>query len=129
MAGGSDARDAGGVRRAHGGEVRAGGAWAAAAQPVDEEIVVWVPPALLAAGGAPWDGVATRAEARAVLGPGWDAERARVLDELSAYLEEMSELARAGAPPPGRPWCEVPPAERSRILHEHGLSPRFDRVL
>jgi hypothetical protein len=88
---------------------------------------VWVPPSRVAAGGAPWDGVATLAEARAVLGPGWEAERDRVSDELAAYLEEMAELRLRGAPPPPGAWCDVPAAERARLLAERGVAGRWTR--
>jgi hypothetical protein len=100
---------------------------AAARADVDEERVVWIPPSRIAAGGEPWDAVATRADARALLGPGWEDERARLVDELAGYLEEMAELARAGAPAPGVPWCEIPATERARLLAEHGLRGRWTR--
>jgi hypothetical protein len=65
------------------------GIWIARAQPVDDEIVIWIPPSRIAEGGRPWAGVRTATEARALLGPGYDDERADVLFALCAYLEAL----------------------------------------
>ncbi len=104
---------------------RVGDVYVAAAQPVHEDGVIWVPPSAVAAGGAAWDAIATPAAARAWLGRAWDEERARVLDELGVYLEETVALARVGIAPPPEGWSQVPPGERARILAEHGLTPRW----
>jgi hypothetical protein len=89
---------------------------------VDPEAVVWTPAAGLA---ADWDAVGTIAAARALLGPAYDDERSRAVDALAAYLEELDLLARAGAPTPGRPWCELDDATRARVLAEHGVTGRW----
>ena len=67
-----------------------GGVWTAKAQPVDEDIVIWIPPSRIGEGGRPWSGVTTAAEARALLGPTYDDERCDVLLALCAYLESLS---------------------------------------
>jgi len=94
---------------------------------VDPDGVVWIPPRLVAAGAAPWDEIATAAQAQQALGPGWLDERAAVVEALSTYLEELAELAASGAAPPARPWCEMDAAERARILAERGVTGRFTR--
>jgi hypothetical protein len=101
------------------------GVWAADNTAVDA--VVWIPPRLVAAGAAPWDAVATADAAAAVLGPGWDDERAAAVADLSDYLEELAELRAAGAPPPARPWCETGATERAQVLAVHGVRARFGR--
>jgi len=92
---------------------------------VAPDTVVWIPPRLVAAGSAPWDAVATAAQARQALGHQWEDERALAVAALSAYLEELADLERAGAPVPRRPWCELDAAERARVLAEHGVPGRF----
>src|SRR5262249_42063346 len=85
---------------------------------------IWCPAARLDAG---WDEVATLADARALLGPDADAERHAAADALAAYLEELGELRRAGAPPPLRPWCELDEVTRRGVLAEHGITGRWTR--
>jgi hypothetical protein len=68
-----------------------GGVWVAKAQPVDDEVVIWIPPSRIAEGGRPWQGVTTATQARALLGPGYDDERAEVLHAICAYLEGLDE--------------------------------------
>src|SRR5262249_25792239 len=94
-----------------------GGIWVAANEPV--EGAVWCPPSRL---DADWDAVATIDAARALLGPGYDDERAAAVDALGAYLEELAELRRAGAPPPSTPWCELDAETRARLLAAHGVA-------
>jgi hypothetical protein len=93
--------------------------------------LVWVPPTALRAELA-WDRVRTTAQARRLFGRGFADERARVVHRLHAYLEELSLLERAGAPPPPRPWCELPRRERALRLSQAGARPtwsgRLDRV-
>ena len=96
----------------------------AAAQPVDEAQLVWLPPSQLEVGRQLLAGARTREEASRLLGP-TDDERADVLEELGAYLEELTALEGAGARPPGRAWCEVAAEERRRLLAEHGISGRW----
>jgi hypothetical protein len=96
----------------------------AAAQPVGDEQLVWLPPSRLEVGRALLAGARTREEASRLLGD-TDDERADVLAELGAYLEELTALERAGAPPPGRAWCDVEAEERRRRLAEHGIHGRW----
>jgi hypothetical protein len=100
------------------------GVYAAANGAVDTDLVVWCPATRLDAG---WDAVATPAEARALLGPGHDDERRAAADDLAAYLEELGELRRAGAPPPTVPWCETDADTRARTLAAAGVRPRWSR--
>jgi hypothetical protein len=87
--------------------------------------LVWVPPSRLHA-RVPWDELATAAAARALLG---DGGRARVVDELCAYLEELDALRRSGLPGPGVPWHTVSDAQRRRVLAAAGVSGAWtDRV-
>lgn len=66
--------------------------------------VVWAPPSALAR-ALDWDAVGTEAEARALLGPGWDGERADVESRLRAHLEEhqtaIEPRGRCRPPRPG----------------------------
>jgi hypothetical protein len=101
-----------------------GGVWVAPNRPIEPDLVVWCPAATLDAG---WDAVATPEQARALLGPGHDDARAAAVDGLAAYLEELAELRRAGAPAPATPWCELDAATRARRLAEHGVAPRWSR--
>jgi hypothetical protein len=66
---------------------RGDGIWVARPRPLAEEATIWIPPSRIAEGGAPWAGVRTASLARALLGPGYDDERAEILDALCAYLE------------------------------------------
>jgi hypothetical protein len=50
------------------------------------------------------------------------ADRARVIEGLCRYLEEIDALRLAGAPGPGVAWCRVPLAERRRLLARHGVT-------
>lgn len=92
----------------------------------DAEALVWVPPSQTRR-PLPWDRLRGSAQARRAMGPGYDDERERVQERLAAYLEELSELRRAGAPGPSRHWCEVPAAARRRLLRRYGLRPRWTR--
>lgn len=93
--------------------------------------LVWVPPSRLLL-PLPWDALADPREARALMGPGWDEERREAHAALGAYLEEMGELERRGAPGPRTPWCEVPEHERRSMLERWGVrgrwTGRFDAV-
>jgi len=100
--------------------------WVAAAQPVDPERVIWLPPSRVDTGRALLETVTSREEADRILGP-TDDERAEVLDELGAYLEELTALERAGAPPPGGAWCEIDAEERRRRLRKHGVDGRWSK--
>jgi hypothetical protein len=88
------------------------------------DALVWVPPAAVAA-PVPWGSVRTESDALERFGPGYASERARVAEELSAYVEELSLLRGSGAAAPPVPWCEVPGRERSRILASLGITPRW----
>jgi hypothetical protein len=88
--------------------------------PVERESVVWVPPSAFA-GAIPWGSIGSAAAARPFLPPDLASERHRAIDALCRYLEELDGLRRAGAPGPGLPWCQVPRAERLRLLADHGL--------
>jgi hypothetical protein len=81
--------------------------------------VVWVPPSLVGK-RLPWDRL-RRAEEL----PRADAERARVLEALHRYLEELAELRRAGAPGTERPWCATPARARRALLERYGVRPAW----
>lgn len=100
--------------------------WVGLDRPVEPDTLAWVPPSLVRA-EVDFDRVRTAAEARRRFGAGYEDERLRIMDRLSAYLEELSELARAGAPGPSRHWCSVPARERRSLLSRHGLRPRWTR--
>ncbi|HLA76786.1 MAG TPA: hypothetical protein VJU18_04300 [Vicinamibacteria bacterium] len=61
--------------------------------------LVWAPPSALSS-DLDWDSVRTEAEARALLGGGWDGERAEAEWRLRAHLEERSagSKRKRGAP-------------------------------
>jgi hypothetical protein len=92
----------------------------------DPALVLWIPPGRLGRRLA-LDAVGAGRPAPAALRDAGDRERPRVRDRLAAYIEEMAELERAGAAPPGRPWCDVPPGQRRRLLADYGLAPRWTR--
>jgi len=100
--------------------------WVALDQGVDPDEIAWIPPSRAHAALA-LDRVRTAAEARHRLGVGYADERSRTEERLSAYLEELSELRRAGAPGPRHHWCAVPARERRALLARHGLTPRGTR--
>lgn len=81
--------------------------------------VVWVPASRVAAAIA-WDRVRTDADASRRFGRGYSDERARALDALSAYLEEISALQRAGAALE-RPWLAHSSRERRSLLDRLGV--------
>ncbi len=90
----------------------------------DLELVAWVPPSAVVR-RIGWDALETAAAAARQFGPRYAEERAAVFDRLGAYLEELSELHRAGAPGPTRPWCDVPARERRRLVEQYGVRPRW----
>ena len=92
----------------------------------DQEMIVWIPPSALR-NRAGWDRVKSRRQALSILGPGYAEEQARVSDRLNAYLEELSEMGKAGAPGSPVPWCAIPARERGRLLAEHGVRARWTR--
>jgi len=103
------------------------GAWIALSRlPGDPESYVWVPPSLLAV-PLRWDEIRRAGELRERVGPAYDEELARVGEDLDAYLEELSALARSGAPGPAIPWCDVAEGERFRRLSESGVKPIWTR--
>lgn len=99
--------------------------WIALDRAVDPGEIAWVPPSRVR--DLSFDRIRTSEEARRRFGAGYEEERRRVLERLSAYLEELSELRRAGAPGPGRHWCLVPERERRVVLARHGLRGRWTR--
>ena len=88
--------------------------------------LVWVPPSAVVA-PIDWDRLQTAEQVARVLGPGLEEERRRIAESLSAYLEELSGLAAAGAAGPERPWLELPLRERRRVLSDHGVTPRWSK--
>jgi hypothetical protein len=100
--------------------------WIALERAVPPEELAWVPPSHVR-GGVSFDRTRTEDEARRRFGRGYEDERRRVLDRLSAYLEELGELKRAGAAGPSRHWCTVPARERRALLAAHGVAPRWTR--
>lgn len=100
--------------------------WIALDRAVAPEETAWVPPSLVRS-GVSLDRARTAGEAARRFGRGYESERRRVEEQLSAYLEELSELRRAGAPGPRRHWCAVPARERRVLLARHGLRPRWTK--
>jgi hypothetical protein len=100
--------------------------WVALDRVPEPESVVWTPPSLVRA-GIDFDRLRSVTDALRRFGPRYADERRRVEDRLSDYLEELSELRRAGAPGPSRPWCSVPLRERRALLSRYGLEPRWSR--
>jgi len=85
------------------------------------EGLVWVPPSRVRA-RVPWDRIRRPEEAVRRLGRRYDEERAEVAERLSAYLEELPALRRAGALDPPRPWCAVGPRRRRALLDRYGVA-------
>lgn len=86
---------------------------------------VWVPPSAFHA-PLPWDAWFADEEVRNGIAGYTEA----LLDhraDLSAYVEELSGLARSGHPGPSVPWLEVPDPERRERLSAAGLAPRWTR--
>ena len=100
--------------------------WIALDRGVDPGEIAWTPPSLVRA-PISFDRMRTADDARRRFGKGYEDERLRTMDRLSAYLEELSELRRAGTPGPLRHWCTVQAAERRALLARHGLRPRWTR--
>jgi hypothetical protein len=100
--------------------------WIALDRAVAPVELAWVPPSHVR-GGVSFDRIRTADEARRRFGSGYDDERRRTLDRLSAYLEELGELKRAGAPGPRRHWCAVPARERRALLATYGVAARWTR--
>jgi len=88
---------------------------------------VWVPPSRVAA-RISWDRLRTEADAVRRLGRGYAEEQARTLERLSAYLEEISAVRQAGAPPLERPWLALPVRERRLLLERLGVPPTWTRT-
>jgi hypothetical protein len=100
--------------------------WIALDRAVGPGEIAWLPPSLARA-EVSFDRVRTADDARRLFGAGYEGERRRVMDRLSAYLEELSELRRAGAPGPARHWCTVPLRERRALVARHGVRSRWTR--
>lgn len=90
----------------------------------EPEALVWTPPSAVGAAIA-WDRIRAASDARRRFGPRYDEERAAVSDRLSAYLEELSELHRAGASGPQVPWWRVSARERRSLLERYSVRPRW----
>ena len=101
-------------------------AWVALNRAPEDGSVAWMAPSLVRS-GLDLDRVRTAEDAQRRFGPRAEDERRVVADRLHAYLEEMQELRRAGAPGPLRHWCSVPAAERRAVLDRHGVAPRWTR--
>jgi len=86
--------------------------------------VVWVPPSALDAPIA-WDRVRSAEQAERRFGRDYAALRARTLEALGAYLEELGSLERAGLPRPDRAWLAVSRRERLARLAAAGIAPRW----
>ena len=100
--------------------------WVALDRAVPPEEIAWVPPSRVR-DGVSFDRIRTADDARRRFGSSGEDERRRTADRLSAYLEELSELRRAGAPGPSRHWCTVPARARRTLLARHGVRPRWTR--
>jgi len=90
----------------------------------DPGLALWIPPGRVGA-ELGLDAVAAGSTVPPALRRACDRARPRVRDRLEAYIEEMADLERAGAAPPGLPWCDVPAARRHRVLADHGVRPRW----
>jgi len=100
--------------------------WIAVDRAIASDEIAWVPPSLVRA-SVSLDRARTAREADRRFGREYEDERRRVEESLSGYLEELSELRRAGAPGPRRHWCTVPARERRELLARYGLRPRWTR--
>ncbi len=89
---------------------------------VDEALIAWTPASALRKRLA-WDRLRTSDEVARAVGRGYAEERARTLDQLHAYLEELDALRRVDAPGDAVPWCTLLPAERRRRLAASGIRP------
>jgi hypothetical protein len=100
--------------------------WVALDRRVTADEVAWVPPALARA-RVSFDRAPDAAAVRRLFGPAYDDESRRTLEALGRYLEELSELRRAGVPGPIGHWCAIPTAQRRAFLAQHGLRPRWTK--
>ena len=87
--------------------------------------VVWVPPSAFAA-DLPWDAWSEAEDVRRGIA-GYAAALDHHRADLSAYVEELSELSRSGHPGPAVPWLELPAAERRARLGAAGVPERWTR--
>jgi hypothetical protein len=101
--------------------------WIGLDRPLEAEGIVWLPPSLVRR-GINLDRVRTAREACRRFGKEHDEERRRVEERLAAYIEELSELRRAGVAGPERHWCSVPLGERRALLRRHGIAGRWTRT-
>jgi hypothetical protein len=105
---------------------RAGrGIWRAENRPCSGAEVVWTPPSALKR-PILWSRLNGVDAARRHFGGGYGDERARVLESIAAYLEEVSSLERAGVRS-DIAWCERPCVERRRVLERHAIRGRWTR--
>jgi len=88
--------------------------------------IAWVPPSAIRS-RIPWDRIRRVEEAERRYGRGYPDERARALEALGAYLEEIDALERFGALPSDRAWLAVGRRERLARLADAGLTPRWTR--
>lgn len=90
----------------------------------DDTPVLWIPPGDKSL-ALPWDALATPSEVTFTYGADYASQRDRVSDLVAAYLEELDELARAGALRDSAAWCARSEDDRRRLLAEHGIRGRF----
>jgi len=89
-----------------------------------EKDVTWVPPRVWQA-VADWSGFGSAGEVRDACGPSLAEERLDMAQQVNAYFEEISHLARAGLPYPATPWYATPRDERISLLQRAGAEARW----
>jgi hypothetical protein len=100
--------------------------WVALDRAIEGGALAWLPPSLVRA-NVDLDRVRDAEQARRRFGARYAEERRLVAERLAAYLEELSELRRAGAAGPSGHWCSVPARERRARLARCGVRPRWTR--
>lgn len=88
----------------------------------DLAAIAWTPASALRKRLA-WDRLRTSDEVARAVGRRYAEERARTLDQLHAYLEELDALRRAGVTGDASPWCSLRSAERRKRLAAGGIRP------
>lgn len=89
-----------------------------------EQDVTWVPPRVWTS-ALHWGGFGSVDEVREACGPDLDDEKLEMSQQVNAYFEEISHLARAGLPYPSTPWYATPLEERLTLVERAGGQPRW----
>ncbi len=88
--------------------------------------MTWVAPRVMAQVGD-WSSFDTPEKVRELVGPGRLEDRARMVDVIAPYFDEVTAIVESGQPLPTVPWYRVPVGERLSRLAQADRRPSWTR--